>query len=397
MLKKTVLTSNYAAAYAAKLARVEVVAAYPITPQTHVVEKLDEFIEKRELKASMIRVESEHSAMSACIGASAGGARVFTATSSHGLMYMYEMLWWAAGARLPIVMGVVTRALAPPWSIWTDHADILSPRDSGWIIFFAEGAQEVLDTIIQAFKIAENEKVLLPTIVGWDAFISSHTAEPVNLPSQEEVDKFLPPRKPLPFVLDTNNPISHGNLAYPDRYMEFRYMINKSMEYAKKVIENINKEYQKTFGRDYGGLIEEYKCSDSDYVIFTIGALAGDAKDAIDKLRKKGEKVGVCKIRVLRPFPKERVNTILKDKKGVIIVERDYSMGLGGIIETEIKRALYERGTSIPFASYIVGLGGRDVSLDDFIAMARNSIKEFNKGKKVIGPIWYGLRGEFIE
>ncbi|RLE82297.1 MAG: pyruvate ferredoxin oxidoreductase [Thermoprotei archaeon] len=395
-VKKLVLTSNYAAAYAAKLARAEIISAYPITPQTTVVEKLAEFIERGELKAKMIRVESEHSAMAACIGASATGARVFTATSSHGLLYMYEMLWWAAGARLPIVMGVVTRAIAPPWNIWTEHADILSPRDSGWLIFFAESAQEVLDMILQAYKVAENEQVLLPVMVGWDAFISSHTAEPVDVPSQEIVDEFLPPRKSAAFLLDVKDPVSHGNLVFPDFYMEFRYLMQRGMESARDIIRKVDEEFGKIFGRRYGGLIEKYRCDDAEYALITLGGSSGDAREAVDKLRENGVKIGLCRIRVIRPFPVQDVVECLSNKEGVIVVERDISMGLCGVLATEIASVLFMNGIQPKFASFIAGLGGREVSVEDFLKMLDFSLKEFQRGNKRVGPHWYGVKEEVI-
>ncbi|MCD6368169.1 MAG: pyruvate ferredoxin oxidoreductase [Thermoproteales archaeon] len=391
-----VITSNYAAAYAAKLARVEVISAYPITPQTTVVEKLAEFIEKGELKAKMIRVESEHSAMASCIGASAAGARVFTATSSHGLLYMYEMLWWAAGARLPIVMGVVTRAIAPPWTIWTEHADILSPRDSGWLILFAENAQEVLDMIIQAYRISEDHRILLPVMVGWDAFISSHTAEPVSLPPQNKVDEFLPPPGLHPIKLDVKNPFSHGNLTYPEYYMEFRYLIQRSMEDAKKVIKEVDERYGEITGRRYGGLVETYRCDDAEHVIVTVGAASGDAKEAVDYLKSRGLKVGLCRLRSLRPYPEEEIVKLLEDKESVIVIERDNSMGLGGIIAREIASTVFIYDLPLNFASFIAGLGGREVSSTDVKNMVNIALHKFSRGVSRIKDVWYGLRREVL-
>jgi len=391
-----VITSNYAAAYAAKLARVEVISAYPITPQTTVVEKLAEFTEKGELKAKMIRVESEHSAMASCIGASAAGARVFTATSSHGLLYMYEMLWWAAGARLPIVMGVVTRAIAPPWTIWTEHADILSPRDSGWLILFAENAQEVLDMIIQAYRISEDRRILLPVMVGWDAFISSHTAEPVSLPPQNKVDEFLPPPGLHPIKLDVKDPFSHGNLTYPEYYMEFRYLIQRSMEDAKKVIKEVDERYGEITGRRYGGLVETYRCDDAEHVIVTVGATSGDAKEAVDYLKSRGLKVGLCRLRSLRPYPEEEIVELLEDKESVIVIERDNSMGLGGIIAREIASTVFIYDLPLKFASFIAGLGGREVSSTDVKNMVNIALHKFSRGVSRIKDVWYGLRREVL-
>jgi len=388
---KMLLTSNYAAAYAVKLAKVDIVAAYPITPQTQVVEKLAEFIEKGLMRARMIRVESEHSAMAACIGGSAVGARVFTATSSQGLLYMYEMLWWASGARLPIVMGVVSRAIAPPWNIWADHSDILSMRDSGWIIFFAENAQEVLDTIVQAYRIAEDERVSLPVAVGWDAFTSSHTAEPVELPEEREIESFLPERPRTPFLLNPSDPSSHGNLAYPDDYFKFRYAISESMKKARRVIIEAGKRYAKLTGREYG-LIDEYRCGDADIILITMGSMAGDAKDAVDVMRDEGYKVGLIKLRCLRPFPKEELGGLLKRVKGVGVVERGFSMGRGGVISVEIASALMELGIKdVTMVSYIAGLGGKDVGMDDFVKIFLDLQDKCEK-EASFETIWYGMK-----
>jgi len=387
---KMILSGNYAAAYAAKLARVNVIAAYPITPQTQIIEKLAEFIENGELNARYIRVESEHSAMAACIGAAAVGARPFTATASQGLIYMSEMLWWAAGARLPIVMGVVTRALAPPWSIWSDHSDILSQRDTGWLIFFPESAQEVLDTIIQAYKISEDEEVLLPIAVAWDAFYISHSYEVVDVPSQRNVDNFLPSRKKYKHTLDIDNPFSHGNLVFPEYYMEYRYYIDDASNSSKKIIREVDEEYYKIFGRTYGGLIEKYRCDNAEYLFISLGAFSGDIKEAVDRLRNRGYRVGFIRIRCIRPFPSNDIKEVMKDINGAIIIERDFSFGKGGILSTEIKSALYS--LNIPIISYIAGIGGRDVGYEDFIKIFQSSYKCFNLENIPEKPIWYGLR-----
>ncbi|RLE80356.1 MAG: pyruvate ferredoxin oxidoreductase [Thermoprotei archaeon] len=390
---RLVLTGNYAAAYAAKAAKVEVVSAYPITPQTQVVEKLSEFIERGEMNARYIRVESEHSAMAACIGAAMAGARVFTATSAHGLIYMSEMLWWAAGARLPIVMGVITRAMAPPWSIWSDHCDLLSLRDIGWIIYFCENAQEVFDTIIQAYKVAENEEVLLPVMVGWDAFQTSHTAEPVDVLSPDEVSKYLPPRRPLPYVIDFERPFTHGSLCYPDRYMEFRYLMDLSMSKAKKAIVEADEEYGDLFGRKYGGVLEKYLCEDAEIAVVTMGVLSGDARYAVDILRKEGYKVGLVRLRVVRPFPSSELKKELKSKKLVCVIDRNISIGRGGILGTEIKALL--KNSSANVVNVVAGIGGRDVSYEDIVNIVKRSLDLVEKGE-VPEYMWYGIDKEYV-
>ncbi|HHF56068.1 MAG TPA: pyruvate ferredoxin oxidoreductase [Thermoplasmatales archaeon] len=345
-------TANHIAALAAKMAKPAVIAAYPITPQTTIVERLAQYVEKGELKAEFIRVESEHSAMAACIGAAATGVRTFTATSSHGLLLMHEMLHWAGLARLPIVMVNVNRALGPGWNIWSDLNDSLAQRDTGWLQFYASSNQEVFDNIIQAYKIAENSDVMLPAMIAYDGFILSHTSMPVEVPSQQEIDAFLPPFKPS-WTLDIENPITHGNIVPPEPYMEIRYSMHQAMENAKKIIEEVGEEFGRKFGREYG-LVEEYRCEDADYVIVTMAALAAEARVAVDELRSKGEKAGLLKLRTFRPFPHE----YLKYDK-MIVIDRDISPGLGGIVYNEIKAGGKE------VYGFIAGLGGVDVSYKD--------------------------------
>src|SRR4030042_4593717 len=266
MTQMIVDTANHLAGYAAKAARVKVVAAYPRTPQTTVVEKIADFVENGEMEAEYIRVESEHSAMVACIAAAAAGVRTFTATSSHGLALMHEALHWASGSRLPIVMAVVTRAMGAPWSIWPDLSDSLSQRDTGWIQFYCADNQEVFDTIIQAYKLCENEKVFLPAMVCLEGFILSHTYAPVNVPNQAKVDEFLPPYK-CGWMLDVDRPYSHANLVSPEWYMEFRYKIQEAMENAKRLIPQVDNDYGKRFGRECGGLVERYRWENADLVL----------------------------------------------------------------------------------------------------------------------------------
>lgn len=392
-----VLTGNWAAAYGAKLARIDFVSAYPITPQTSVIEKLAEFIDKGELKAKMVRVESEHSAMAAVIGAAAVGARAFTATSAQGLFYMYEMVWWAAGARLPIVMGIVTRALAPPWSIWTDHADFLALRDSGWILLFARNAQEILDTIIQAYRIAEDEEVMLPVAVGWDAFIASHTAEPVDVPEQEIVDEYLPRKKAFSHMLDVDNPFSLGNLAFPDSYMEYRWLMDKAMNVARKVIIEADREFGEFFGRSYGGLIEKYRCEDADVVIVMMGASSGDGMDAVDVLRDRGYKIGLCRIRAIRPFPVRELREVVRTVDAVLVLDRAVSLGIGGTLGSEVKAALYPLKEKPLVFDFIAGLGGRDT---DARLIERLALRVYDvlDGKTEVEEVeWVDINPEVVE
>lgn len=349
-------TANHIAALAAKMARPKVIAAYPITPQTTVVERLAQYVENGELDAEFIRVESEHSAMAACIGAEAMGARAFTATSSHGLLLMHEMLHWAALARLPVVMVNVNRAIGPGWNIWSDTNDSMAQRDTGWIQLYCSSNQEVFDNIIQAYKIGENLGVMLPVMVCYDGFILSHTSMPVEVPSQEKIDDFLPDFEPA-WTLDVENPITHGNIIEPLSYMKVRYDMHNAMKRAKRVIEEVGEEWGEKFGRRYG-LIEEYRCEDADYVILTTSAIASEARIAVDILREKGEKVGVVKLRCYRPFPYEKIKY---DK--VIVIDRAVSFGLEGIIYNELK------GTVNEIYGFIAGLGGTDVSYGDIEKM----------------------------
>ena len=353
-----VITGNYAASYGAKLARAQVIAAYPITPQTSVIEKLAALCADGELDARFIKVESEHSAMAACIGASATGARAFTATSGQGLLLMHEVVHWAAGARLPIVMAVINRAVAPGWNIWTDQNDTLSQRDTGWMQFYCEGNQEVLDTIIQAYKVAE--QVLLPAMVILDAFVLSHTSEIVDIPDQALVDEYLPPYEP-PYRLNVNDPHAFGGLAAPGEYMEFRYKMQRAMEEAKKVAREADEEFGRLFGRRYG-LVEGYRLDGAEVVLVTSGTVASTSRDVVDDFRERGIKVGMLKIRLFRPFPAEEVRESLRKARKVAVIDRNISFGHGGIFAQEIKSVLYNAGLRTPLFGFIAGLGGRDVT-----------------------------------
>jgi pyruvate ferredoxin oxidoreductase alpha subunit len=383
-----ILTGNYAVAYGVKAARAEVVAAYPITPQTQIIEKLSDFISGGYLKAKYIRVESEHTAMAACISAEACGARSFTATSSHGLAYMNEMVFWAGLGRFPVTMAVVTRAMAPPWSIWNEHTDILAQRDSGWVIMMCDSAQEAHDTAIQAFKIAEDERVMQPVMYGLDAFSLSHTAENVDLTEQKAVDGYLPALDPhkLPVYIDVDNPSTFGNMAGPDAMMEFRHLVYQGLVESKRVIGEAARKFEKVTGRVQTGLFEEYRCNDAETVIVVIGASSGDAKDGADDLRDKGIKAGVLRLKAIRPFPGKEVCNALGGVKAVAVVDRDYSFGFGGIIGRELssfrKEGIY---------SYIAGLGGRDVTSRDFEGIATNALERADSGGTA-EELWWGLK-----
>lgn len=355
---KKVITGNHAVSYGALLARVQVISAYPITPQTQVVELLSEFCANGALRAKFIKVESEHSAMAALIGAASAGARAFTATSAHGLALMHEMLHWAAGARLPIVMANINRAMGPPWSVWTDQNDSLSQRDTGWMQIYCESNQEVLDTVIQAYKVAE--RVALPAMLVLDAFVLSHTAEAVQIPSQSLVDQYLPPYR-AQYQLNVNDPHAFGGLAPPDVYMELRYQIQKAHEAALEEFARADEEFAELFGRRYG-LIESYYADDADLVLVTSGTVTSTAREVIDDLRAEGHSVGLLKMRLFRPFPIRHVRQALKGAKKIAVVDRNIGFGVGGIFAQEIKSALYSAPERPMLFGFVAGLGGRDIT-----------------------------------
>ncbi len=381
---KKVLTGNHAVSYGAKAARVQVISAYPITPQTQVVELLSEMVAEGELNAIFVNVESEHSALSACISASAAGARAFTATSAQGLALMHELLHWASGARLPIVLADVNRAMAPPWSIWTDQNDTLSQRDTGWMQIYVESNQEAFDSVILAYKVAE--QVYLPCMVILDAFVLSHTSEPVEIYDQDKIDEFLPPYKPL-VAIEPGKAFGYGGLAAPDTYMEFRYKMQKAMEKAVELFEKEGKTFGEMFDRNYD-LIDTYMMDDAEYVMVTVGAATSTARVAIQELRKQGEKVGLLKLRVVRPFPFEKIREALKGRKKVAILDRNISFGYHGIFYQEIKSALYPLKERPVVLGYIAGLGGRDITVKDFIDIY-NDMKTRENMEEII---WKGVK-----
>ncbi|MBN2016806.1 MAG: pyruvate ferredoxin oxidoreductase [Candidatus Cloacimonetes bacterium] len=381
-MKKTMM-GNFAASWGAQLARVQVIAAYPITPQTLIVEKLSEIVADGELDAKFIKVESEHSAMAACIGASATGARAYTATSAQGLALMHEMLHWAGLARLPIVMANVNRAMAPGWSIWADQNDSLSQRDTGWMQIFASSAQDILDSTLLGYKVSE--KVLLPTLISFDAFFLSHTMEVVDMPEIELVDKFLPPYNP-DYKLDVKDPRSFGALTDEQYYYEFRYMMQQSMDEAVGVIKEAGKEYEKLTGRLYD-LVHSYRCEDADMILVTSGTIGETANVAVDELRAEGKKVGNMRIRVIRPYPKKDIIETIKDAKKLAVIDRNISPGYSGIFSQELKSALYNE-VDVPIRSYIAGLGGRDVKIEDIKELAYDALKNDTPNDL----IWKGVK-----
>ena len=383
-----ILDGNHAAAQGAKLSRVQVIAAYPITPQSPVTEKLSEFVEGGELDAQYIAVESEHSALAVCTSASMVGAKTFTATSSHGLAYMHEMLHWAAGARLPVVLACVNRAIGAPWSVLNDQQDSISQRDTGWIQIYARNNQEILDSIIQAYKIAES--VYVPVMVCYDGYVLSHTEMPVDIPSQEAVDRLLPPYKPHT-ILDPANPKNYNlvTLANPrinaegvlcHGYMELRYLLQEALQDSRETIIKVGQEFGELFGRSYANMFWENRLDDADIVIVAMGSLAMEAIIAADMLREAGHKVGVLGLRVFRPFPKVGVLKALKKSRLVVIFDKNISYGMEGATCSEIKSALYGSSIRAVIRNFIVGLGGRDVKAREMVDAVNKSLLSAKEG-----------------
>ncbi|AWR96175.1 pyruvate ferredoxin oxidoreductase [Acidianus sulfidivorans JP7] len=367
-----VITGNEAVALAVKLSRVKVTGIYPITPQTYIIEELSEMKAKGELEAEIVRVESEHSAMAATFGAAVSGVRAYTATASQGLLYMHEMIWWVAGSRMPVVMTVGTRAVGAPWNIWNEHTDFMTERDSGWLMAFASTPQEAMDLTIQAFRITEDERVFLPMMVGMDGFILSHTKTRVYIPSQEEVDEFLPLRR-QPYVLDPEDPVSMGNLFQPIDYMKFRESIHLAEINSLNVIKEVGKEYENKINilGNYSTLNESYKLEDADYAVVTMGAWSLDAMQAIDELREEGLKVGLYKIRYVRPWDEEDIKKKLSNKDKILVFDRSVSFGRGGHLYLELKSTLPEANIK----GVISGLGGVSVGKDEMKFLIRKFVE----------------------
>lgn len=384
---KKVIVGNHAVSLGVKLARCEVISAYPITPQTQVVEMLSEMCASGELDARYIKVESEHSAMAACVGASAAGVRAFTASSSHGLVYMHEMLHWAAGGRLPIVLANVNRALGPGWNIWVDQSDSLSQRDTGWIQLYCETNQEVLDTTIQAFRLAE--AVDLPVMVVLDAFYLSHTAEPVDIPEQALVDEFLPTRNAT-HRLDTADPHAYGALVRPEDYTEMRHDQQLAMARAMNVFDAIEQDWARLTGRSWPAL-EAYRDDDADLLLITSGTITSTARDVLDERRAAGDRIGLVKMKMFRPFPTAALRTALRGVRRVAVLDRNVSPGHGGIFAEEIRSALYDMPLDDRpmLFGYVLGLGGRDVTpavINDVIDRTRAAVSPERE------DLWVGVK-----
>ncbi|MGB9928993.1 MAG: pyruvate synthase subunit PorA [Methanosarcina sp.] len=379
--KMTVVEGSYAVAHATKVCRPNVISAYPITPQTHIVEDLSQFIADGEIpNCEYINVESEFSAISALIGAAAVGARTYSATTSQGLLLMHEALFNASGMRFPIVMTVANRAVGAPINIWNDHQDAIAQRDTGWIQLYVEDVQEASDTLPQLYKIAEDHDVKLPGMVCMDGFILSHVYEPVVLLEQDLTDNFLPPFQPTD-ILDPQDPKTFGAFAAPDTYEEFRYLQEQAMQNALPKIEAVAKEFEEVFGRFHGGLIDGYMLEDAEIIIMSMGSLLGTIKDTVDEYRARGEKIGVLKVRSFRPFPKEQVREAIKDSHAVVVLDKNISIGTNeGALFTETKSCLYNSNVRVPLIGYTVGHGGRDIRIESIAKVIEETKKVAKSG-----------------
>jgi 2-oxoisovalerate ferredoxin oxidoreductase alpha subunit len=369
-MPRLVISGNFAQSYAALLAKVQVVSAYPITPQTTIVEKLADFVASGELKAEYIKVESEHSALQVCVSAAGLGARTYTATSSQGLLLMHELLHWASGMRAPIVMGVVNRAVAPPWNIGADHTDTMAQRDTGWVQFYAESNQEVLDTVLEAYRLAEDPMVRLPVMVTEDAFYLSHTVEPVDIPAPDVVDRFLPPRDARA-VLRPAVATRLGSFTGPDHYVEFRRDVARAMENVPATFATVEAEYARTTGRHHGGALPTYRTEGADAVLVTMGTATTTARSVVDELRAEGQKVGLAKLRMFRPFPVAELRDLAAGVDRLGVMDRSYTFGANGAAATEVASALYPTPHRPTISSFLAGIGGRDVTPSEVRRMYR--------------------------
>lgn len=388
------LDGNAAAAEAMKLAKVQVIAVYPITPQSPMSEKLAEMVANGEIEAEYIRVESEHTAMSVTLGAALTGVRAGTSTSSNGLALMHEVLGMAAGNRAPIVMPVVNRGVAAPWSLWCEHGDTMAQRDMGWLQFYCENVQEVLDLMLMAYKVTEDERVILPSMVCLDGFFLSHSKQKIDVPEQELVDQFIGPYILKNTYLDPKDPMFLSDLTPPEDYTEMRYQQKVSMDNALKVIEEVQQEFEETFGRKYE-IVEGYKTEDADVVLIALGSMCGTAKYVVDKMREEGKKVGLAKVTVFRPFPVEQIRKVLGDKKVIGVFDRSAGLGgQGGPVWCEVSAALKDK--QIDIRHYVGGLGGRDVTVDT-IEKIFNELLEIKEGRRTDHTEWIDLKDNPME
>ncbi|OCL25797.1 pyruvate ferredoxin oxidoreductase [Orenia metallireducens] len=392
MSSKVALTGNEALAQAMRQINPDVVAAYPITPQTAMVQTFSQFVADGEVDTEYVTVESEHSAMSATVGASAAGSRAMTATAANGLALMWEVLYIASGTRLPIVMPVVNRALSGPINIHCDHSDAMGARDSGWIQLYAENAQEAYDNAIQAIRISEHKDVMLPTMVNLDGFITSHAVESLEILADEDVKEFVGEYHPENYLLNVDNPIAIGPLDLQDFYFEHKMQQAVAMGNAKQVILDVAKEYKGLSGREYG-FFEAYKLDDAEVAIVALNSTAGTAKAAVNNLREAGVKAGLLKIRVYRPFPAEEIAEVLKDMKAVAVLDRAESFSTnGGPVFADIRSVLYDIKANVEVVNYIYGLGGRDIKVEEIESIYNDLLEIIETGQVENRITHFGVR-----
>ena len=388
------LDGNAAAVEAIKLARTKVISAYPITPQSPIAEKLADLVEAGDLKAEYVRVESEHTALTVATTAQLSGVRAATATASQGLALMHEVLGMTAGCRVPLVMPVVNRGIAAPWTLWCEHGDAMAERDMGWMQFYCQNVQEVLDLTLMSYKVAENENVLTPAMVCMDGFFLSHSMQKIDVPDQKSVDGFIEEYIPKNTYLDTKDPMFICNLTGPDEYTEMRYQQKVAMDNAINVIEQAQKEFEKRFGRRLS-IVEGYQTEDADVVLVALGSMCGTAKYVVNKLRKQGKKVGLAKITVFRPFPFKQIKEVLKGKEIIGVFDRSAGMGgQGGPVWSEVSSALKDVNCDI--RHYVGGLGGRDVSAD-CIEKMYNELLEIKAGTRKGHTEWIDVKENAME
>jgi pyruvate ferredoxin oxidoreductase alpha subunit len=373
-----VVEGSYAVAHAVMCCLPDVVSAYPITPQTHIVEHLSQLVADGELDSEFLTVDSEFTALSVLVGSSAMGARCYSSTTSQGLALMYEVLFNVSGMRMPVVMTVANRAMGAPLNIWNDQQDSISARDVGWIQLYAEDVQEAVDATPQAFKIAEDPDILTPAMVCMDGFILTHVYEPVELLDREKVMGFLPAYRPAD-ILDPANPKTFGAFADPSTYTEFRYQLFEAQQRALGTIEQVAKEFGETFGRYYGGVIDTYQSEDAEVVIVTMGSVIGTVKEAIDEMRKEGISVGLVKVRSYRPFPVQALRSALKNAHVIAVLEKDVSIGNEAGLLTDLKASFYNSNIRTPVVGFTAGLGGRDITIKDIRRMVEKA-KAASKG-----------------
>lgn len=389
MAVKTI-TGDQAVAYGAMLARTEVVPGFPITPQTIIIEQITELINDGLMDADFIPAESEHSVMSVAVGASAGGVRTFTATSSQGLALMYEMLFAAAPIRLPVVMAVANRSVGAASGIWTEHNDSVPVRESGWLQVYVESNQEALDMTIQAFRVAEDRRVMLPIMVCLDGFILSHVVEGVDIPEQAVVDRFLPKFSPVN-VLDPRDPVMMNPITPPEFATEMRYQQDRAVEAARTVIAEADEEYAALTGRRYGGLFESYRMEDAEFALAGLGTWAGIAREAVDQLRAEGKRAGLIKLRFMRPFPGQELRRATLNLKALGTFDRSVAFNGYGPVFTEVRNALY--GSGIMVTDHIAGIGGRDITVE-MVRDMYDIVERSARGEQVRDCTWHSLRGE---